>query len=239
MHTACAASPRSSRLRRFGRDVDDAFPVSALSPRHRPPEARTGRQRVGSARTRPLASRLGTGRPARTWPGFVRLCPAKWEVETSTTHEAPFSPRNNNPATSFFPGSSAHFSGSRLCGAFCGDLQDPRPPGDQRRRRGQCARGMAEAHTEELGLAGPEGGEETAPGTSSCPRETAPDPAARRIQPHDAETNGLALGVLGILRKCFPWTGVRVTLPADPTRLEALGTFGPRGDDAPCLPSRG
>lgn len=100
-------------------------------------------------------------------------------------------------------------------------------------------RGVAEAHAEELGLAGPEGGEETAPGTSSRPCETAPDPAARRIQPHDAETNGLALGVLGILRKCFPWTEVRVTLRADPTRLEALGTFGPRGDDAPCLPSRG
>lgn len=67
VHTACAASPRSSRVRQFGWDVDDAFPVSALSP-HRPPEARTGRQRVGSARTRPLASRLGTGRPRAPGP---------------------------------------------------------------------------------------------------------------------------------------------------------------------------
>lgn len=53
VHTACAASPRSSRVRRFGRDVDDAFPVSALSPP------------IGRWRRGPGGSAWGLREPAR------------------------------------------------------------------------------------------------------------------------------------------------------------------------------
>lgn len=55
VHTTCAASPRSSRVRRFGWDVHDAFPVSALSA---PPP-------IGRRRRGPGGSAWGLREPAR------------------------------------------------------------------------------------------------------------------------------------------------------------------------------